>query len=138
MDSQDGGLVLMMKSIMIMTIHHQVHTRHIAVHRIIQAAAQEAAVIHQRAILQENIIVVVHQKAVQILRAAVRTAIASYTYSGSSSSSSSGSKKYYHDSYDDGYDDVYMDGDYDYDRYDSDDDYAAGVDDAIDDDDEDW
>ena len=44
MDSQDGGLVLMMKSIMIMTIHHQVHTRHIAVHRIIQAAAQEAAV----------------------------------------------------------------------------------------------
>ena len=42
------------------------------------------------------------------------------------------------DSYDDGYDDVYMDGDYDDDRYDSDDDYAAGVDDAIDDDDEDW
>ena len=36
------------------------------------------------------------------------------------------------------YDDVYMDGDYDDDRYDSDDDYAAGVDDAIDDDDEDW
>lgn len=35
-------------------------------------------------------------------------------------------------------DDVYMDGDYDDDRYDSDDDYAAGVDDAIDDDDEDW
>ncbi len=34
--------------------------------------------------------------------------------------------------------DVYMDGDYDDDRYDSDDDYAAGVDDAIDDDDEDW
>ncbi len=66
----------MMKSIMIMTIHHQVHTRHIAVHRIIQAAAQEAAVIHQRAILPENIIVVVHQKAVQILRVAVRTAIA--------------------------------------------------------------
>ena len=31
-----------------------------------------------------------------------------------------------------------MDGDYDYDRYDSDDDYAAGVDDAIEDDDEDW
>ena len=76
MDSQDGGLVLMMKSIMIMTIHHQVHTRHIAVHRIIQVAAQEAAVIHQRAILPENIIVVVHQKAVQILRTVVRTAIA--------------------------------------------------------------
>lgn len=76
MDSQDGGLVLMMKSIMIMTIHHQVHTRQTAVHRIIQVVAQEAAVIHQRAILPENIIVVVHQKAVKILRAAVRTAIA--------------------------------------------------------------
>lgn len=76
MDSQDGGLVLMMKSIMIMTIHHQAHTRQTAVHRIIQVAAQEAAVIHQRAILPENIIVVVHQKAVKILRAAVRTAIA--------------------------------------------------------------
>ena len=75
-DSQDGGLVLMMKSILIMTIHHQVHTRHIAVHRIIQAAAQKAAVIHQRAILPENIIVAVPQKTVQILRAAVRTAIA--------------------------------------------------------------
>ena len=75
-DSQDGGLVLMMKSIMIMTIHHQVHTRHTAVHRIIQAAAQKAAVIHKRAILPENIIVAVPQKAVQILRAAVRTTIA--------------------------------------------------------------
>lgn len=42
MDSQDGGLVLMMKSIM--TIHNQVHTRHIAVHRIIQVAVMEAAV----------------------------------------------------------------------------------------------
>ena len=37
-----------------------------------------------------------------------------------------------YDSYDDGYDDVYMDGDYDYDRYDRDSDYADGVDDAMD------
>ena len=44
MDSQDGGLVLMMKSIMIMTIHHQAHTRQTAVHRIIQVAVMEAAV----------------------------------------------------------------------------------------------
>lgn len=73
---QDSGLVLMMKSIMIMTIHHQVHTRHIAVHRIIQAAVMEAAVIHQKAILPENTIVVVHPEAVQILQAAVRAAIA--------------------------------------------------------------
>ena len=106
---------------MIMTIHNQAHTRQTAVHLIIQVAVMEAAVIHQKAILPENTIVVVHQEAVQILQAAATV-----------------QKKYYHDSYDDGYDDVYMDGDYDYDRYDSDDDYAAGVDDAIDDDDEDW
>lgn len=37
-----------------------------------------------------------------------------------------------YDSYDDGYDDIYMDGDYDYDRYDNDSDYAEGVDDAMD------
>ncbi len=64
--------------------------------------------------------------------------------SGSSSSSykpSSSNSKYNsshsHDSYDSGYDDVYMDGDYDQNRYDRDDDYATGVDDAIDDDIED-
>ena len=43
---------------MIMTIHHQAHTRHIAVHHIIQVAVMEAAVIHQRAILPVNTIVV--------------------------------------------------------------------------------
>ena len=31
----------------------------------------------------------------------------------------------------DGYDDIYDDGDYDYDRYDNDEDYAEGVDDAM-------
>jgi len=36
-------------------------------------------------------------------------------------------KKSTYDSYDDGYDDIYMDGDYDYDRYDRDSDYADGV-----------
>lgn len=41
-------------------------------------------------------------------------------------------------SYDDGYDDVYLDGDYDYDRYDWDRDYAEGVDDAMDEYGEDW
>ena len=40
------------------------------------------------------------------------------------------------DSYDDGYNDVYEDDDYDWDRYDTDDDYAAGVDDGMED--EDW
>ena len=64
--------------------------------------------------------------------------------SGSSSSSykpSSSNSKYNsshsHDSYDSGYDDVYMDGDYDQNRYDRDDDYATGVDDAIEEDIED-
>lgn len=42
------------------------------------------------------------------------------------------------DGYDDGYDDIYMNGDYDYDRYDNDSDYASGVDDAMDEFDEDW
>ena len=37
-----------------------------------------------------------------------------------------------------GYDDIYMDGDYDYDRYDRDRDYADGVDDAMDEYGEDW
>ena len=40
-------------------------------------------------------------------------------------------KKSTYDSYDDGYDDIYMDGDYNYDRYDRDSDYADGVDDAM-------
>lgn len=48
------------------------------------------------------------------------------------------SEKSTYDSYDDGYDDIYMDGDYDYDRYDSDSDYADGVDDAMDETGEDW
>lgn len=64
----------------------------------------------------------------------------SSTTSSSSSSNSSSSKynsNHSHDSYDDGYDDVYMDGDYDQDRYERDDDYATGVDDAIEDDMED-
>ena len=47
-------------------------------------------------------------------------------------------KSSYYDGYDDGYDDVYMDGDYDYDRYDRDPDYADGVDDALDELDGDW
>lgn len=54
------------------------------------------------------------------------------------SSYSSGTKKSTYDSYDDGYDDIYMDGDYDYDRYDRDRDYADGVDDAMDELGEDW
>ena len=38
-----------------------------------------------------------------------------------------------HTSYDDGYNDIYDDADYDWDRYQEDDDYASGVDDAMDD-----
>lgn len=48
------------------------------------------------------------------------------------------SKHNYYDSYDDGYDDVYFDSDYDDDRYNYDSDYATGVDDAIEDGDDEW
>ncbi len=56
----------------------------------------------------------------------------------SSTGTSSSKKSNTYDSYDDGYDDIYMDGDYDYDRYDRDSDYADCVDDAMDEFDEDW
>ena len=58
----------------------------------------------------------------------------SYSSKSSYSSSYTSSKKSYktYDSYDDGYDAIYDDDDYDEDRYDSDPDYAAGVDDAMD------
>lgn len=56
----------------------------------------------------------------------------------SSTGTSSSKKSNIYDSYDDGYDDIYMDGDYDYDRYDRDSDYADGVDDAMDEFEEDW
>ena len=65
----------------------------------------------------------------------------------STSKSSSSSKSNYnydydysytYDSYDDGYDAIYMDGDYDYDRYEYDSEYADGVDDAMDELGEDW
>ena len=58
--------------------------------------------------------------------------------SNTSSYNSSSKKSNTYDSYDDGYDDIYMDGDCDYDRYDRDSDYADGVDDAMDEFDEDW
>ena len=58
--------------------------------------------------------------------------------SNASSYNSSTKKSNTYDSYDDGYDDIYMDGDYDYDRYDRDSDYADGVDDAMEEFDEDW
>ena len=54
-------------------------------------------------------------------------------------SKSSGSKKkitYGYEAYDEGYEDVWLDGDYDWDRYWRDQDYADGVDDAMED--EDW
>ena len=43
----------------------------------------------------------------------------------------SNNKIYSHDSYDDGYNDIYEEDDYDWDHYEEDDDYASGVDDAI-------
>jgi len=52
----------------------------------------------------------------------------------SSKPSSKPSSSSWMDSYDEGYEDVYYDEDYDQDRYDRDSDYAAGVDDAMEDD----
>lgn len=52
--------------------------------------------------------------------------------------SSKKSYRYYRDSYDDGYDDVYYNGDYDGYRYNRDWDYMTGVDDAMEELDEDW
>ena len=51
-------------------------------------------------------------------------------YSSPSAKKSYGSDSY-GDGYNDGYDDVYSDGEPDWDRYDSDDDYALGADDAM-------
>lgn len=59
-----------------------------------------------------------------------RSSSSSSSLGGSSGSSSS------YNSYDDGYEDVYFDEDYDWDRYREDDDYASGVDDAMED--EEW
>ena len=61
----------------------------------------------------------------------------STSYKSNSSSSSSKNNSYsnsynYYDSYDEGYEDVYENDDYDWDRYWEDDDYASGVDDAMD------
>ena len=55
----------------------------------------------------------------------------SSSYGGSSSYSGSSSSSPYK-SYDEGYEAVYDDDDYDWDRYNSDSDYADGVDDALD------
>ncbi|MBQ4284153.1 MAG: hypothetical protein IJB96_09530 [Lachnospira sp.] len=55
------------------------------------------------------------------------------TSSGSKSSSKKNTYSNPYSSYDKGYEDVYDGDDYDWDRYYSDDDYADGVDDAMDD-----
>ena len=58
--------------------------------------------------------------------------------SSSSSSSNSHSSSSSSSSYDDAYDDYYYDGDYDTDRYESDSDYADGIDDVMDEYGDDW
>ena len=60
----------------------------------------------------------------------------SCSYSTKSHSSSNKSNPYA--SYDSGYDSIYDDGDYDWNRYQKDKDYADGVDDAMDEYGEDW
>ena len=101
-----------------MTNHHPMTNRqrtvpmivaHPKKHIIISTTIVTVIMIHLTAIIQQN------------------------TYGTSSSPTISTFDSYY-----EGYDDIYMDGDYDDDRYDNDSDYADGVDDAMDDDDEDW
>ncbi len=67
------------------------------------------------------------------------TAASSYS-SGTKKSSTkrTAKKRSSHNAYDEGYDDIYMDDDYDEKRYRTDKDYADGVDDAMDEFDEDW
>lgn len=57
---------------------------------------------------------------------------------GSSTKKSSTTKENTYDSYGEGYDDIFMNGDYDYDRYAEDDEYAEGVDDAMEESGEEW
>ncbi|MFQ7124350.1 MAG: hypothetical protein ACLRPR_04395 [Eisenbergiella sp.] len=67
------------------------------------------------------------------------TGSSSYSGTGMGSSGkkqSAGGNPY--EAYDSGYDDVFLDGDYDYDRYYNDSDYADGVDDALEDYEDDW
>lgn len=59
-------------------------------------------------------------------------------YNSSTSKKNSSTKKKSYQSYDDGYDDIYMNDDYDDYRYQYDSDYADGVDDAMDEFEEDW
>lgn len=60
----------------------------------------------------------------------------SYSYRGEKSTGQSNSNKALKsrtENYDDGYNDVYEEDDYDQERYETDDDYASGVDDAMED-----
>lgn len=62
-----------------------------------------------------------------------------YDHSDSSTQGSSSQGADIEDPYDNGYDDIYFEGEYDEDRYDSDPDYAEGVDDAmLDEEEDDW
>ena len=61
-----------------------------------------------------------------------------YSSGGKSGSKNSGNHTTGYDTYDEGYEDVWLNEDYDWDRYQEDDDYARGVDDAMEDLDEDW
>lgn len=71
--------------------------------------------------------------------------ISTFSHDNSETSTDSGnsfkdsdSHSSYHDSYDDGYDDIYENEDYDVERYKNDSEYQEGVDDAMDDMDEDY
>ena len=104
----------------------------------IREAVHPIAVLHiainHRAVLLRAVQVALVQAVVTIVNQIQQ--MSHHISSGTKKSTTTNKSTY--DSYDDGYDDIYTDGDYDYDRYDRDSDYADGVDDAMDEYGEDW
>lgn len=91
------------------------------------AVAQALTVIAQVPMVVQAPTVIAQAHIVVALRKKSSSSTGGYSSYSSGSSSSSPYK-----SYDEGYEAVYDDDDYDWDRYNSDSDYAEGVDDALD------
>ena len=118
--SQDVIISRQVEAVIVICINHIREVVHpIAVHHI---------AINRRVVLLRVVQVALVQAVVTIVNQIQQT----------SHHIAAAQKRVQRHSYDDGYDDIYMDGDYDYDRYDRDSDYADGVDDAMDEYGEDW
>ena len=123
---QDVIISRQVEAAIVICINHIREVVHpIAVHHI---------AINRRAVLLRVVQVALVQAVVTIVNQIQQ--MSHHISSGTKKSTTTNKSTY--DSYDDGYDDIYTDGDYDYDRYDRDSDYADGVDDAMDEYGEDW